>query len=112
MASRTILPRSARIDLTIEIEDRHLRREYRATIAHRQDIDTVYAEGRGIGRVRMHHGGHVRPRLHDLQMQETLVDGLDATLESVPLKLESNDVVHICIDQRTATGMEVTEDEH
>ena len=34
-----------RIDLTIEIEDRHLRREYRATIAHRQDIDTGHAEG-------------------------------------------------------------------
>src|SRR6516164_2173341 len=40
-----------RIDLTIEIEDRHLRREYRATITHRQDIDTGYAEGCGIGEI-------------------------------------------------------------
>jgi hypothetical protein len=45
-------------------------------------------------------------------MQETLVDGLDAALEPVPVKVDGNDVVHVRIDQRSALGVNVTEDEH
>src|SRR4051812_15796999 len=81
-------PAFRRIDLPIEIEDRYLRREYRTAIAHRQDIDASYAESGGIGRVRMHHRGDVRPCLHDLQMQETFVDGLDAALQPFPCKID------------------------
>jgi len=45
-------------------------------------------------------------------MEESLVDRLDTAFEPFSFKIDGHDVVHVRIDQRSALGMDVTEDEH
>src|SRR5262245_3538548 len=44
-----------RVDLPVEVQDRHLRREDRTAVADRQDVDAGDPERGGIGRMGVHH---------------------------------------------------------
>ena len=54
----------------------------------------------------------IRPRLHDLEMQKSLVHRLDPALEPIALEIDRDDVVHVGVDERTAFGMNVAQDQH
>ena len=86
------------IDLPVEIEDRHVRRENRTAVSNRKNIDASNSECGGIGRMGVDDRSYVRPRLHDFKMQKTLVDWLDAALEPLAFDIDRYDVIHVGVD--------------
>ena len=60
----------------------------------------------------VHDRGHVRPLLHDLEMQIAFVDRLDATFQPVPVQIHRDDVVDVGVDERTPLRMDMPENQH